>query len=457
MTIPAATSATSASQWSCGANLIPQTPKDAFHALQMGNSRSVKGVRRFPAPATGPFATIVACTDCPRAAEAIFDAQPGSLFVTTLHGCYGCSEGLLKNLELSTELGSKFILVMGHKQCMALLRASEQFFADGEPQFPTLRQAAEDMGPWADAGFVCERAMTLNVIQTIQFLLASSGRLRERVKNGKLEIHGGMLDPFSGVVHFMGPVPGQAKFLKDTSGPTEAEVETGATETAETSETAICEKAIFLPPFEAVEKAGDSQASQETGTEGTGPGTDCGQSDPASSWSTDVLRRESKDSSEAASSGGWLAKPDGTAEQTSEADVKPVEPEESQISQESSATTDAPSHISHASDHSEHLDSLPNPPGRSNVTETAEMAEMAEMAETAETAETQDELGTAARADAEAEGLEGKEGSSEAKEATEDGEVLLGPYFSVAVDVWMGITRSRGVQLLWQNLLERLS
>ena len=99
MTIPpvtsatSATSATSVSQWSRGANLIPQTPKDAFHSLQMGNSRSVKGVRRFPAPATGPFATIVACTDCPRAAEAIFDAQPGSLFVTTLHGCYGSSEG----------------------------------------------------------------------------------------------------------------------------------------------------------------------------------------------------------------------------------------------------------------------------------------------------------------------------------------------------------------------------
>lgn len=116
--------------------------------------------------------------------------------------------GLLKNLELSTELGSKFILVMGHKECMTLLHATEKFFAGGETQFPTLQQAAEDMGPCADAGFVCERAMTLNVIHTIQFLLESSGRLREQVQNGKLEIHGGMLDPFSGVVHFMGPIPG---------------------------------------------------------------------------------------------------------------------------------------------------------------------------------------------------------------------------------------------------------
>ena len=125
--------------------------------------------------------------------------------------------GLLKNLELSTELGSKFILVMGHKECMTLLHASEKFFAGGETQFPTLQQAAEDMGPCADAGFVCERAMTLNVIQTIQFLLESSGRLREQVQNGKLEIHGGMLDPFSGVVHFMGPIPGLAEIQKRVS------------------------------------------------------------------------------------------------------------------------------------------------------------------------------------------------------------------------------------------------
>lgn len=417
----------------------------------------MKGVRRFPVPATGPFATIVACTDCPKAAEAIFDAQPGSLVVTPLHGCYGSSEGLLKNLELSTELGSKFILVMGHRQCMTLLHASEKFLASGEAEFPTLQQAAEDMGLCADAGFVCERAMTLNVIQTIQFLLASSGRLREQVQNGKLQIHGGMFDPFSGVVHFMGPIPGQANFLKNTSEPTEAAVQkTEVAETAETSQTtenaAMCEKAAFLLPMEdVVEKAGDSQASQETGTEGTGPGTDCGQSDPSSSWSTDVLRRESKDS-EAAASGERLAEPE--TDQTSEADVKPLQPEESQVSQESSATTDAPSHISHASD-SEHPDFLPNPagpaPGGSNVTETAETAETA-TGEAAET-ETQDELGKAAAIDVEVEGQEGVSST----EATEDGKVLLGPYFSVAVDLWMVITKSRGVQLLRQNLLERLS
>ena len=82
MTIPAAVS-------------VPQpqgnphrTPRDALQCLQLGNSRFQKGIRRGPGPATVPFATIVASTDCPRIVETIFDAQPGSLVVTRAPACH---------------------------------------------------------------------------------------------------------------------------------------------------------------------------------------------------------------------------------------------------------------------------------------------------------------------------------------------------------------------------------
>lgn len=94
-------------QVSCGASIpsmrpasLKRTPKDALNSLRVGNFRFQKGVRSpgpavpVPVPAV-PFATIVACADCPRTIEALFNAQPGTLFVTATDGCHA-SEGTIK-------------------------------------------------------------------------------------------------------------------------------------------------------------------------------------------------------------------------------------------------------------------------------------------------------------------------------------------------------------------------
>ena len=305
---------------------------------------------------------------------------------------------------------------------MTLLHASERFLASGEAQFPSLSQAAADMGMCADAHFVCERAMTLNVIQTIQVLLTSSGRLREQVQNGKVEIHGGMFEPLSGCVHFMGTIPGQAEFL--VNAPTEKEKEgekegmevptelSDADKDRADSDVAATEKAAQCEAL--VEKAGDSQVSQlshQTGTEGTVPGSE--QSEPTSE---DV---ETKGSGE-----DWpVAK-----------DVKSLEPEDSQISESS---TDAGSRrsslMSQASEYSGHPDSFPiETLGRSSEVSQEQTVNEVEVDEVR-----QPEIG---------EGLssvhENAVAKNEGQAENEVEKVILGPYFSVAFDIWRLVCNS---------------
>lgn len=119
--------------------------------------------------------------------------------------------GLVEKLELSIRLGSSLILVLGHRESQVMLDAAQNYMEGCNAQFPTLPEAVEDMGPSADAAFVAERAMHLNMIHTVRYLL--SGRLGEHVRSNKVEIQCGMFEPLTGSVQFMGPIAGQTQLL----------------------------------------------------------------------------------------------------------------------------------------------------------------------------------------------------------------------------------------------------
>lgn len=106
------------------------TPDEALQSLIEGNQRFVTRKRRNPhqtptrlveiAKAQKPFASILGCADSRVPAEIVFDQGFGDLFVCRVAGNVATSEEI-GSLEFgSLVLGSKVIMVLGHKRCGAV-------------------------------------------------------------------------------------------------------------------------------------------------------------------------------------------------------------------------------------------------------------------------------------------------------------------------------------------------
>ena len=53
-------------------------------------------------------------------------------------------------------------------------------------------QAQEEMGPGADSDAIAAHAVKVNVFHTMNFLLSYSESIRQAVRSGQIEIHGGI-------------------------------------------------------------------------------------------------------------------------------------------------------------------------------------------------------------------------------------------------------------------------
>jgi carbonic anhydrase len=106
------------------------TPDEALQSLIDGNQRFVARKRRNPnqtptrllevAKGQKPFASILGCADSRVPAEIVFDQGFGDLFVCRVAGNIATSEEI-GSLEFgSLVLGSKVIMVLGHKKCGAV-------------------------------------------------------------------------------------------------------------------------------------------------------------------------------------------------------------------------------------------------------------------------------------------------------------------------------------------------
>lgn len=73
-----------------------------------------------------PYAAILSCADSRVDPERLFDAGPGELFVTRVAGNVATDE-VIASLEYAVhELGTRFILVIGHESCGAVEAALNQ-------------------------------------------------------------------------------------------------------------------------------------------------------------------------------------------------------------------------------------------------------------------------------------------------------------------------------------------
>jgi len=194
----------------------PQTPREAWAALQAGNRRFTSESREHPnqdadrrtaiADQQQPFAALFGCSDSRLSAEIIFDVGLGDLFVVRNAGQV-LAETIIGSLEYSVEvLGVPLILVLGHDSCGAIqatinstegtLVSQGEFIHNLVSRIqPTVEQANRD------GKFDIDEITELHIEDTISELLGRSTLLANAVKAGKLGVVGANYRLTLGEIH----------------------------------------------------------------------------------------------------------------------------------------------------------------------------------------------------------------------------------------------------------------
>jgi carbonic anhydrase len=142
-----------------------------------------------------PFAALLSCADSRVPVELVFDQSIGELFVTRIAGNVVTSE-IIASLEYGVaELGTKVILVLGHRNCGAVKAAIQGKEVPGEISalFPHI-QPAVDL-----AGTDTEAATKANAKIQAALLREASTVISSFSKQGKVKVVAAYYDVASGI------------------------------------------------------------------------------------------------------------------------------------------------------------------------------------------------------------------------------------------------------------------
>ncbi len=185
------------------------TPDEALKLLMDGNKRFTSGKSNRPnqtlkdlqavAKSQKPFASILSCADSRVPSEIIFDRGFGDLFICRVAGNVVTAEET-GSLEFGTlVLGSKVLLVMGHKRCGAVDATIKGAQVPG--QIATLIDAIKP--GLAKLDFTkanqLEAAVKANVVYQVG-KIKESPVISQLIEEGKLKVVGGYFDFDSGKV-----------------------------------------------------------------------------------------------------------------------------------------------------------------------------------------------------------------------------------------------------------------
>jgi carbonic anhydrase len=184
----------------------PANPDEALARLYAGNRRFVDGKVTAPnrnlerlravAPKQTPFAAFLGCADSRVPIEIVFDQGFGDVFVTRIAGNVA-DPAIIGSLEFGTAvLGAKVLYVLGHTACGAVAATVAGNAVPG--QISTLYQHIRPAAK-AARGDV-ERAIIANVKNQMETLAEASPVIGTLVKDGALEVAGGVYDLTSGKV-----------------------------------------------------------------------------------------------------------------------------------------------------------------------------------------------------------------------------------------------------------------
>lgn len=182
--------------------------QEAFMALVEGNKRFMEEQVTLPdrneqrrietSNKQEPFAIIVGCSDSRVAPEIIFDQGLGDLFIVRDAGnVVGPVE--LDSIEYAlSQLGSSFILVMGHANCGAVQAVMEGKTADIEAVASLIEPALKRK----NARDSVEQAVKANVLNTVANL-KTTPLIKRLLEEKKIDVRGGYYNFVSGQVEML--------------------------------------------------------------------------------------------------------------------------------------------------------------------------------------------------------------------------------------------------------------
>jgi carbonic anhydrase len=120
-------------------------------------------------------------------------------------------------------LATPLVVVLGHTQCGAVTAVVDDAKLPPnianlvEPIRPAVDKARE-ANPQAAKDVLLKAAITANVWQAIDDMLRLSPIIREKVRDGQVQVVGALYDLDSGQVQWLGPHPDQEKLVGGKKG-----------------------------------------------------------------------------------------------------------------------------------------------------------------------------------------------------------------------------------------------
>ncbi|NBQ52124.1 MAG: hypothetical protein EBU49_00875, partial [Proteobacteria bacterium] len=211
---------------------LQPTPEQAQRRLTDGNKRFASGLLSVESIASGqlrqqlardgqnPFAIVLTCSDSRVPAETVFDAGLGDLFVIRVAGNI-VAPSVVASIEFAAlTFGTPICVVMGHSRCGAiqsavsgvmqqqnsitgnldiLLKEIEPAARDAIAAFP---ESSRERGDSKLVEDVVSKAIELNVLHSIEQILAASPHLVDLTKSGSFKVVGAVYDIARGTVLF---------------------------------------------------------------------------------------------------------------------------------------------------------------------------------------------------------------------------------------------------------------
>jgi carbonic anhydrase len=202
---------------------------DSLRLLKEGNARYLEGKPRHPhqdrerrALTTGqgqhPLAAVLTCSDSRVPVEIIFDQGIGDIFVVRVAGNVAATDEIGSVEYAVDHLDTPLVVVLGHTRCDAVsavvddAKLPPNIAALVEPIKPAVAKARE-ANPEAAAGALLAAAIKANVWQAIEDLLQQSPIIRDKVREGKIQVLGALYDLDTGQVQWLGAHPEQDKLV----------------------------------------------------------------------------------------------------------------------------------------------------------------------------------------------------------------------------------------------------
>jgi carbonic anhydrase len=191
---------------------------EALRRLIDGNERFLNGTTRWDrvtvaalttlADGQRPYATILGCSDSRVPPELVFDTGLGELFVVRVAGNVFSGEVAGTLQYAGVHLGTPLFVVLGHSGCGAVEAALEARRAGATHEsgirllVESVLPALEDVDPSLPLDAQMLMAVEHNVRWTLR-QIAQTEQGRQRLRDGRLKLVGGIYEITTGRVHWM--------------------------------------------------------------------------------------------------------------------------------------------------------------------------------------------------------------------------------------------------------------